>query len=211
MAGPPAVGKTSFKHLLFNWDPPHHHHSTAIADRPIRAVERVATLDGAKSWEMINTKDLMEMLAEDIRIQATLNTTVIPTFESKKTKNQETLSIVADDMGVTQHFSSQATQSEVHGESKRQQTPLSITESSVSPDIHRTYTQTISSEANEDGMVKDEVTTENQQQLSATKNDDESSNVGSDIAIHTTFKKKNILELSKDIFSSMRGTKSRQL
>ena len=70
MIGPPAVGKTSFKHLLFNWKPPDHHHSTAIADRPIRAVERVATLDGSKNWEMVTTEDLMQMLAEDIQAHA---------------------------------------------------------------------------------------------------------------------------------------------
>ena len=67
LIGPPAVGKTSFKHLLFNWEPPHHHHSTAIADRPIRAVERIATVDGAKSWENITSEDLMQMLAKDIQ------------------------------------------------------------------------------------------------------------------------------------------------
>ena len=70
LIGPPAVGKTSFKHLLFNWKPPRHHHSTAIADRPIRAVERIATVDGAKSWELITTEDLMQMLAEDIHTHA---------------------------------------------------------------------------------------------------------------------------------------------
>ena len=71
--GPPAVGKTSFKHLLFDWEPPHYHQSTAIADRPIRAVERVATLDGANTWDMVDTKELMQMLAEDIRMQASIN------------------------------------------------------------------------------------------------------------------------------------------
>ena len=227
MAGPPAVGKTSFKHLLFNWDPPQHHHSTAIADRPIRAVERVATLDGAKSWEIINTKELMEMLAEDIRIQASSNTIVIPTFESNKTKTQETLSTVADDMGVTQHFSSQVEQSDVYGESKRQQSPLIITESSVFPDIHSKYTQTTFLEANEDQMIKEEVATDNEQQQPAARNNNavvtngnskqqqldisESSKIDDDVAINTATKKKSILELSKDIFSAMRGTKSRQL
>ena len=70
LIGPPAVGKTSFKHLLFNWKPPHHHHSTAIADRPIRAVERIATLHGSKNWEEVTTEDLMQMLAEDIQAHA---------------------------------------------------------------------------------------------------------------------------------------------
>ena len=228
LAGPPAVGKTSFKHLLFNWDPPHHHHSTAIADRPIRAVERIATLDGAKSWEMINTKEVMEMLAEDIRIQASLNTTVIPALESNNTKNQETSSTVTDNMNVTEDFSNQAEVSEVLGESMSQESPLNITESSVLSDIHSKYPQTtFSSEANEDPKVKDSISLKKQQQPSATKiknavvtNDSsnqqqldisESSNVGNDVAIHEVTKKKSILDLSKDIFSAMRGSRSRQL
>ena len=228
LAGPPAVGKTSFKHLLFNWDPPHHHHSTAIADRPIRAVERIATLDGAKSWEMINTKEVMEMLAEDIRIQASLNTTVIPALESNNTKNQETSSTVTDNMSITEDFSNQAAVSEVPGESMSQESPLSVTESSVLSDIHSKYEQTtFSSEANQDPKVKDSISLKNQQQPSATKiknavvtydssnqqqlDISESSNVGNDVAIHEVTKKKSILDLSKDIFSAMRGSRSRQL
>ena len=228
LAGPPAVGKTSFKHLLFNWDPPYHHHSTAIADRPIRAVERIATLDGAKSWEMINTKEVMEMLAEDIRIQASLNTTVIPALESNNTKNQETSSTVTDNMSITEDFSNQAAVLEVPGESMSQKSPFNVIESSVLSDIHSKYEQTtFSSEANEDPKVKDSISLENQQQPSATKiknavvtNDSsnqqqldipESANVGNDVAVHTATKKKSILELSKDIFSAMRGSRSCQL
>ena len=228
LAGPPAVGKTSFKHLLFNWKPPYHHHSTAIADRPIRAVERIATLDGAKSWEMINTKEIMEMLAEDIRIQASLNTIVIPALESNKTKNQETSSTVTDNMSITEDFFNQAAVSEVPGESKSQESPLSVTESSVLSDIHSKYAQTtFPSEANEDPKVKDSISLKGQQQPSATKiknavvtNDSsnqqqvdisESSNISNDVAIHEVTKKKSILDLSKNIFSAMRGLRSRQL
>ena len=40
--GPPCVGKTSFKSLLFNWPASRGHHSTALATRPVRAIERVA-------------------------------------------------------------------------------------------------------------------------------------------------------------------------
>ena len=228
MAGPPAVGKTSFKHLLFNWDPPHHHHSTAIADRPIRAVERIATLDGAKSWEMINTKEVMEMLAEDIRIQASLNTTVIPALESNNTENQEMSSTVTGNMNITEDFSNQAAVSEVPAVSMSQKSPCNVTESSVLSDIHSKYEQTtFLSEANEDPKVKDSISLKNQQQPSATKiknavvtNDSsnqqqldisESSNIGNDVAIHEVTKKKSILDLSKDIFSAMRGSRSRQL
>ena len=37
--GPPCVGKTSFKSFLFNWPAPRVHHSTALATRPVRAIE----------------------------------------------------------------------------------------------------------------------------------------------------------------------------
>ena len=37
-----------------------------------RAVERVASLEGAKNWELVNKKEIMQMLAEDIRVQASL-------------------------------------------------------------------------------------------------------------------------------------------
>ena len=229
LAGPPAVGKTSFKHLLFNWKPPHHHHSTAIADRPIRAVEGVARLDGAKSWEMINTKELMEMLAEDIRIQASLNTTAIPSLESNNSNNQERSSKIADNMSITEAFSSQAAQSKVSGESKSQKSPFSIAESSVLSDIHSKNAQnTFSLEANEEPKVKDANALKNQQEPSATKNSSAvitnnsskqqqldisvSFNTQSnDVAVDTTTKKKRTLELSKDIFSAMRGSKSQQL
>ena len=86
MVGPPAVGKTSLKHLLFNWDPPYHHHSTAIADRPVKAVERVAILDGAKTWEIVTTEELMRMIAEDIRAQASNYTIEAPPKISLKWK-----------------------------------------------------------------------------------------------------------------------------
>ena len=227
LAGPPAVGKTSFKHLLFNWDPPRHHHSTAIAVRPIRAVEGVARLDGAKSWEIVNTKKLMEMLAEDIRIQA--GTTVIPTIESNKSKNQERSSTFADNISITEAFSTHAPQSEVPRESISHKSQFNIVESSFLSDIHSKYAQTtFSLEVNEEPKVKDAIALKNQQQPSATENSSavvtnnsskqqqldisDSFNTGSnDITIHTATTNKSILELSKDIFSAMRGTRSRQL
>ena len=169
LAGPPAAGKTSFKHL-FNWDPPRHHHSTAIADRPIRSIERVARLDGTKTWEIINTKKLMEMLAEDICIQASLNTTVIPTFESNKKKNQEISSTVAENISIAEAFSSRAPQSEVPVESKNYKSQFSIVWSSVSSGIHSKYAQTtFSLEANEQPKVKDAMALKNEKQPSTTK------------------------------------------
>ena len=86
LAGPPGVGKTSFKNLLFNWEPPRHHHSTGIADRPIRAVEKVATLEGAKSWETFTTEELMQMLAEDIHFQAKVSKPMPETQSSNTVK-----------------------------------------------------------------------------------------------------------------------------
>ena len=80
IAGPPAVGKTSFKHLLFNWEPPIHHHSTPIADQPIRAIDRVAGLDNKKRWEVITTKGLMQMLAADIQACA-ISKEFLPAFQ----------------------------------------------------------------------------------------------------------------------------------
>ena len=112
----------------------------------------------------------MGMLAEDIRIQASLNTTINPIFVSQKTKNQETSSTVTDDMSVTQDFSTQGAQSDVSGESRRQQSPLSIAECSALANIHSKYAQTtFSPKTNEDRKVKDEMAMEIQLPPSATK------------------------------------------
>ena len=228
LVGPPAVGKTSFKHLLFNWDPPLHHHSTAIADRPIRAVERIATLDGAKTWEMVPTKELMEMLAEDIRIQASLNTIVIPTIESNNTKNQERSSTDTDDMSITEDSSIQVTQSEVPVQSTNQESSLNVAESAVLSDVRSENAKTtFSSEMNEDLIGKDTMPLKNEQLPLPTKHEndvvtDDSSHqqqipvsesfiMDNDAFSETATKKKNILKLSKDILSAMRGTASRQL
>ena len=81
LAGPPAVGKTSFKCLLFNWEPPCHHHSTAIADRPVKAVEKVVGYEDKKIWEIVKTKDVMRMLGEDIKARA-FQKEIKPVFQS---------------------------------------------------------------------------------------------------------------------------------
>ena len=67
LLGPPCVGKTSFKSLLFNWPAPKFHHSTALAARPIRAIERVAEHDEGKIWEKVNGLDLLKMLSDAVR------------------------------------------------------------------------------------------------------------------------------------------------
>ena len=228
LAGPPAVGKTSFKHLLFNWEPPRYHNSTAIADRPIRAAERIAKLDGAKSWEMVTTKKLMEMLAEDIRIQASLNTTVNSAVESNMMKNIDRSLIITDDKSITEDSSSQATLSDISHQSTNQESSVKVAESSVLSDIHSKNAQTTYSfETNEDLIVKNTMALENQQLPSSTKHDnavvtDDSSHqqqlplsesfiVDNDVSFDTATKKESILELTKDILGAMRGTPSQQL
>ena len=224
MAGPPAVGKTSLKHLLFNWDPPRHHHSTAIADRPIRAAERIATLDRAKTWEMITTKELMEMLGKDIHVQASLNTTA---FKSNKTKNTQGACTSTDMLSIGEDSSSHATLSDILGRCTKEESTLSNAESLVLSDIHCKNTQnTFMSKINEESLVNDAVNLKMDQNPSATKNEailangisnqqqfveSQSFSLDNDLAIHTASKEENILELSKEIFSAMSGTSSHQL
>ena len=64
--GPPCVGKTAFKSLLFNWSAPRFHNSTALATRPIRALERVAGRSEGKIWEKVTSLDLLRMLSDAI-------------------------------------------------------------------------------------------------------------------------------------------------
>ena len=64
--GPPCVGKTSFKSLLFKWPAPKVHDSTALATRPLRAIERVAERDEGKIWLKVTGLDLLKMLSDAI-------------------------------------------------------------------------------------------------------------------------------------------------
>ena len=64
--GPPCVGKTAFKSLLFNWNSPKFHDSTALATRPIQALERVAGRNEGKIWEKVTSLDLLKMLSDAI-------------------------------------------------------------------------------------------------------------------------------------------------
>ena len=66
LMGPPCVGKTAFKSLLFNWSAPRFHNSTALAPRPIRALERVAGRNEGKIWEKVTSLDLLRMLSDAI-------------------------------------------------------------------------------------------------------------------------------------------------
>ena len=67
LMGPPCVGKTSFMSLLLNWNVPKFHNSTALATRPIRALERVAGHIEGKIWEKITSLDLLRMLSDAIQ------------------------------------------------------------------------------------------------------------------------------------------------
>ena len=64
--GPPCVGKTSFKSLLFEWPAPKVHDSTALATRPVRAIERVAEHDEGKIWVKVTVHDQLKMLSDAI-------------------------------------------------------------------------------------------------------------------------------------------------
>ena len=219
LVGPPAVGKTSFKHLLFDWEPPHHHHSTAIADRPIRAVERVATLDGAKNWEMVDTKELMRMLAEDIRVQASLNPTegkqhFLPSIP----KNETPLSSIEKIKGKeTPH-------SDVAGHSisikpslvisDEQSTTTTLEYYSKSEKEPNPKSKTIQSE---DTLPKESRHPSNRRKGVAKEKDgsvqplNDFGSVECDVAVSKPTRKDNVLQLSKNILTAMRNTASRQL
>ena len=63
LIGPPGVGKTSFKSLLFNWPPVFLHHSTGIASRPVQAIERMIGQNDGKIWENVTAERLLSILA----------------------------------------------------------------------------------------------------------------------------------------------------
>ena len=217
LAGPPAVGKTSFKHLLFNWEPPRHHHSTAIADRPIRAVERVATLEGANSWEMITTEELMQMLAEDIHIQAKGSRLMLETQSSSTSKTaplnitslemkdppQPTNHSIAQDLpSLSLNTSNEYNNTDVvfHSEANLEQISKSKIEIS-SEDTHPKKLDHLKQKRKR--MVK--VENQSNQPLQ------DSQSVESDVDVTKVAKKENILQLSKDILIAMRNAASRQL
>ena len=64
--GPPCVGKTSFRSLLFNWSAPKFHNSTALSTRPIHALEKVAGRNEGKIWETVTSLHLLKMLSDAI-------------------------------------------------------------------------------------------------------------------------------------------------
>ena len=95
--GPPATGKTSFLHLLFNWAAPKHHHSTPIGNRPIRAIQRVAAHDEGNVWSTIGIPELKQMMAEAAQLLGSSDGgKVIPNLSHHQTSVSDFTSEVRD-------------------------------------------------------------------------------------------------------------------
>ena len=95
--GPPATGKTSFLHLLFNWKPPKHHHSTPIGNRPIRAIQRVAAQGEGNVWSTVGIPELKLMMAEAARLLGSSDGgKVIPNLSHQQTSVSQFTSEVRD-------------------------------------------------------------------------------------------------------------------
>ena len=95
--GPPAAGKTSFLHLLFNWKPPKHHHSTPIGNRPIQAIQRVAAQGEGNVWSTIGIPELKLMMAEAARLDGFFDRKKIaPISSHQQTSIAQITSVVGD-------------------------------------------------------------------------------------------------------------------
>ena len=101
LMGPPGVGKTAFKSLLFNWDPVLQHHSTGIVSHPVQAVERMIEREGGTIWEKISAERLLNMLAAAMNV-LTAKTSII-------TENSNS-SLVKDSSSSTQATSTGSVQ-----------------------------------------------------------------------------------------------------
>ena len=104
--GPPCVGKTAFKSLLFNWNAPKFHNSTALATRPIYALERVAGHNEGKIWETVTSLRLLKMLSDAIHAleQESQQETDDPISEDASRKNLSTQSpeqFTSDESGIS--------------------------------------------------------------------------------------------------------------
>ena len=106
LMGPPGVGKTAFKSLLFNWDPVLQHHSTGIVSRPVQAVERMIEREGDTIWEKISAERLLNMLV------AAMNLLTTETQITSEKHNHNTSSHInkATKKKATLHFTSSSTQ-----------------------------------------------------------------------------------------------------
>ena len=217
LVGPPAVGKTSFKHLLFDWEPPHHHHSTAIANRPIRAVEKVATFEGAKNWKIVDTKELMQMLAEDIRVQASLNTIEGKQYSVPSTAKKETplSNIEKVKRKQTPHsdVSSHSISPELSLISDKQSTSTTLAFYSKNKKERNPKSKTIQSE---DALHKESDRPSYRKDVVKEKDGSvqplhDLASVECDMVAPKPAKKDSVLQLSRNILSAMKGAASRQL
>ena len=107
--GPPCVGKTAFKSLLFNWPAPKVHHSTALGTRPVRAIERVAERNEDKIWDRVTGHDQLKMLSDAIRAlelqsvdvnDSTLENTAASTNFSSQSTSDITVNLPKDTEGA---------------------------------------------------------------------------------------------------------------
>ena len=95
--GPPATGKTSFLHLLFNWKPPKHHHSTPIGNRPIRAIQRVAAHDEGNVWSTVGIPEFKLMMAEAaVLLGSSDRGKIAPNSSHQQTSIAQLTSVVGD-------------------------------------------------------------------------------------------------------------------
>ena len=214
LAGPPAVGKTSFKHLLFNWEPPLYHHSTAIADRPIRAVERVANLEGTKNWDIISTEELMQMLAEEIHIHAKDSRPLLD-IPSSSTSKKPILNIEAAEINKIP----QPTNHSIAHDSPSLSLDTSSEDNNTDVVLHSITIQEQPSKPNIEISTKDTQPKRldhlqlNSKSMLKVKNQplQEPRSVTKDSVAPKAGKKESILQLSKNILTAMRNAASRQL
>ena len=95
LMGPPAAGKTSFLRLLFNLTPLKYHNSTAIASRPIRAVDRMVGPREGSVWEKTEGADLLKKVME-----ALLQTEGIIEDKTKESETEEGPALESDNVEI---------------------------------------------------------------------------------------------------------------
>ena len=98
LIGPPGVGKTSLKHLLFNWPPVLQYRSTSIACCPVQAVERIIS-QGETIWEKVSAERLLNMLGAAMNI---LPTEIPISSEDSHHNTSSHSSLVEDSSSSTQ-------------------------------------------------------------------------------------------------------------
>ena len=148
LMGPPCVGKTSLKSLLFNWPAPKVHDSTALATRPIRAIERVAEKNEGQIWDRVTTHYLFKMLSDAIRAFEQHSDDVNdPTSEISTILSSQSTSYVTGNSGVVEERKVSSVIEESSGSSVdiTEVSPTSISSTqpitSLSSDVHVTSSE----------------------------------------------------------------------